>query len=128
MFAAPLTVSLTPQRVQLKSWRRMSDRAIVILKVFCVAPCLQRKLVGEQDEAGLPIESRSHRGEAIGAHMLPRAFDPVRKELERGDVGQILGIEPAGEIDSALERNRHRAPLAVEGGGVFRQSLLNGHG
>src|ERR1700744_4381341 len=109
-----------PQRVQLKSWRRMCDRAIVILKVFGMAPCLQRKLVGEQDEAGLPIESRAHRGEAISAHMLPCAVSPVRKKLERGHVGQILGIEPASEIDSALERNRHRAPLAVEGGGVFR--------
>ena len=38
----------------IKSWRRMGDRAIVVLEILGVAPAFERELVGEQDEAGFP--------------------------------------------------------------------------
>ena len=56
---------------------------------------------------------------AFVMYSLPGPGDPVRKKLEGGDVDKIGRVDPAREIDSTVERDRHRAPDAVECGSVF---------
>jgi hypothetical protein len=73
----------------IKSWRRMGDRAIMVLEILGVAPAFERELVGEQDEVRLSGKSRADGREAIGAHLRPRALDAVGEQLERRDVGEI---------------------------------------
>ena len=61
--------------------------------------------------------------------MRPCAIEAIGEKLERSNVGEIGRVDPAGEIDPPLERNRHRTPLAVECGSIFGQGLhdRNGH-
>ena len=57
-----------------------------------MAAAFKRKLIGQEDEAGLPVEGgRPPRD--YGAHIRPRALDPIREQLERGDVGKISRVE-----------------------------------
>ena len=104
----------------------MGDRAIVILKILGVAPALQRELVGQQDEAGLSVEARANGRKAIGAHVRPCALDAVGEKPERRDVAKIGRVDPPREIDPSLERNRHRAPLAVEAEAYSASVLTTG--
>src|SRR5208283_4179625 len=74
--AAPLSLAydfgVAPRPAEanlIKSWRRMGDRAIVVLEILGVTPALERELVGEEDKVWLSVKGRADGREAIGAHL-----------------------------------------------------------